>query len=161
MIKIILISLSILISYACSDSSEKVTQLQNEVKELQEKVDNSYKPGFGEFISNIQIHHAKLWFAGINQNWDLANFEIDEIRETFEDLKKYQSEREETKMIPMINIPLDSVNSAIQRKDLRSFKNDFVSLTNTCNACHRANHFEFNQIKIPGTPPFSNQVFTK
>ena len=112
-------------------------------------------------MSNIQIHHAKLWFAGINGNWDLANFEINEIKESFGGLKKYETERVETKMIPMINIPLDSVNAAIQRKDLKSFKNDFVLLTKTCNECHQANHFEFNRIKIPETPPFTNQVFTK
>ena len=161
MIKIIFFSISLLVLYSCSDNSEKVTQLQNQVNDLQKKVDDSYKPGFGEFMGNIQIHHAKLWFAGINQNWDLANFENDEIKESFDDLKKYETEREETKMIPMIDIPLDSVNSAIKRKDLKSFKNDFVELTKTCNACHLANHFEFNRIKIPETPPFSNQVFTK
>ena len=161
MIKFIFISLSILVLYSCSDNSEKVTQLQNEVSELQKKVDDSYKPGFGEFMSNIQIHHAKLWFAGINQNWDLADFEINEIKESFDDLEKYQTKREETRMISMINIPLDSVNSAIQNKDLKSFKNYFVSLTKTCNACHLANHFEFNEVKIPETPPFSNQVFKK
>lgn len=161
MFKIILVSISLLVFYSCSDNSEKVTQLQNKVNELQKKIDDSYKPGFGEFMSNIQIHHAKLWFAGINHNWALADFEIKEIMESFNDLKKYQTEREEMKMIPMINIPLDSVNAAIQRKDMKSFINDFVSLTKTCNACHRENHFEFNRIKIPETPPFSNQIFIK
>ena len=35
-------------------------------------------PGFEEFMSNIQAHHAKLWFAGQNHNWKLADFEIHE-----------------------------------------------------------------------------------
>lgn len=161
MIKYFLILISLLLLYSCSDNSVRVSQLQNEINELQKKVYDSYKPGFGEFMSNVQIHHAKLWFAGINQNWALADFEVKEIKESFDDLKKYQTEREETKMIPMINIPIDSVNVAIQRKDLKSFKDDFVSLAKTCNACHSENHFEFNRIKIPETPPFSNQVFTQ
>jgi hypothetical protein len=161
MFKIILVSISLLVLYSCSGNSEKVTQLQNEVNELKKKVDDSYKPGFGEFMSNIQIHHAKLWFAGINQNWDLADFEINEIKESFNDLKKYQTDRVETKMIPMIDVPIDSVNSTIQRKDLKSFKNNFVLLTKTCNECHLANNFEFNRIKIPEAPPFTNQVFAK
>jgi hypothetical protein len=154
--KFLILILSSIIFSACSDNSNKIA-------ELERKFENAkpYKPGFGEFMSNIQIHHAKLWFAGKNQNWALAEFEINEIKETFYDLKTYQSEREETKLIPMISVALDRIDSSIQKKDLTLFKDSFVYLTNTCNDCHRAVHFEFNKIKIPDSPPFSNQVFKK
>jgi len=49
----------------------------------------SYKPGFGEFMGGIQVHHEKLWFAGTNQNWKLAGFEIHEIKESMDDIRKY------------------------------------------------------------------------
>ena len=39
-------------------------------------------------MTYIQIHHSKLWFAGKNQNWELAKFELDEISETIEAIKK-------------------------------------------------------------------------
>ncbi|MBS1636979.1 MAG: hypothetical protein JST26_13765 [Bacteroidetes bacterium] len=39
------------------------------------------------------------------------------------------------------------------------FKNHFETLTNTCNNCHRATSHGFNVIKIPNSPPFSNQEF--
>ncbi len=154
--KIMIFILGLMIFTSCSDNS-------NRIAELERKIENAkpYKPGFGEFMTNIQIHHDKLWFAGKNQNWKLAEFEVDEIKETFYDLKTYQPERVETKLIPMISVPLDRVSSSIQQKDLTEFKNSFVYLTNTCNDCHLAAHFEFNKIKIPDTPPFSNQVFKK
>jgi hypothetical protein len=154
--KIMIFILGLMIFTSCSDNSKQIRELENKLEEVK-----SYKPGFGEFMSNVQIHHAKLWFAGKNQNWKLAEFEINEIKETFDDLKIYQSEREETKLIPMISVALDSVSSSIEQKDLKLFKNSFVLLTNTCNDCHLAAHFEFNKIKIPETPPFSNQVFEK
>jgi hypothetical protein len=154
--KIMIFILGLMIFTSCSDNSKQIRELENKLEEVK-----SYKPGFGEFMSNVQIHHAKLWFAGKNQNWKLAEFEINEIKETFDDLKIYQSEREETKLIPMISVALDSVSSSIEQKDLKLFKNSFVLLTNTCNDCHLAAHFEFNKIKIPETPPFSNQVFKK
>jgi hypothetical protein len=144
---------------ACSDNSDKISELQNRIDSLQLKVDDSYKPGFGEFMSNVQIHHAKLWFAGTNQNWKLAEFEIQEIKESLEDIQKFQSEREETKTLPIIFTPLDSVQSAIDKKDLKSFKQSYYLLTSTCNACHKAVNNEFNKIKIPDSPPFSNQSF--
>jgi hypothetical protein len=145
----------------CSDNSDKISELQNRIDSLQQKVNDSYKPGLGEFMSNIQMHHAKLWFAGINQNWALADFEVHEIEESLEDVQKYQSGREETKMISIIYPPLDSVKSAIKNKNLKSFKGNFTLLTNTCNTCHQTAKFEFNKVKIPDSPPFSNQEFKK
>jgi len=157
--KILFIVLSLIIISACSDNSEKISQLENRIDSLQMKVNDSYKPGFGEFMSNIQIHHAKLWFAGINQNWELADFEIHEIVESFDAIKKYQAEREESKMLMVINPPLDSIKAAVADKNPVSFKKSFTMLTNTCNSCHQAVKFEFNKVKIPDSPPFSNQSF--
>ena len=39
-----------------------------------------YNPGLGEFMTATQLRHAKLWFAGKDSNWDLAAYEIDEIK---------------------------------------------------------------------------------
>lgn len=146
---------------SCSDNSQKISELQTSVSELQKKVDDSYKPGFGEFMSDVQIHHAKLWFAGINQIWKLAQFEIDELKEIFEDIKKYQYGREETKALPIIEAPLDSVESSVKIHSPELFRKNFIELTNTCNECHQAVHYEFNKVKIPDSPPFSNQDFVK
>jgi hypothetical protein len=118
-----------------------------------------YKPGLGEFMMGIQVHHAKIWFAGKNQNWPLADFEVGEIKETLEDVKKYCTDRPEIKSLPILYPALDSVNAAIKTKDPARFKKSFVFLTNTCNNCHQTTHHEFNVIKIPDTPPYTNQEF--
>ena len=84
---------------------------------------------------------------------------MDEIRETFEDLQKYETDRKEIQLIPMINPALDSVSNAIEQKNYEQFNNNFTLLTNTCNACHIAAKFEFNVVKIPDAQTFSNQDF--
>jgi hypothetical protein len=118
-----------------------------------------YKPGLGEFMTGIQIHHAKLWFAGTAENWKLSQFEIDELKESFADIQKFAADRKEVKMIPIIFPPLDSVASAVNNKNLTQFKTSFTALTNTCNECHQAAEFEFNKVIIPTAPPFNNQDF--
>lgn len=144
---------------ACNQQAGKEELLQKRIDSLQQKLADTYRPGFGEFMSNIQVHHAKLWFAGQNQNWKLADFEIHEIMEALDDIQQYQGERKESKEIGMLTPALDSVNKAIEQKDIASFNNSFILLTNTCNDCHRAADFEFNVVKIPETPPFNNQSF--
>jgi hypothetical protein len=119
-----------------------------------------YIPGFGEFMTYIQIHHAKLWFAGKNENWKLAEFEVNEIKETLAAIQKYEKERIESQALPIIYPALDSINTAIQVQEQKLFVHSYTILTNTCNTCHRAVKFEFNIVKIPDSPPFSNQDFS-
>ena len=157
--KLIVISLITLVIISCAQHSGSVQQLQSQVDSLKIQINNAYKPGLGEFMSGIQVHHEKLWFAGTAENWQLADFEIHEIMEAVDDIKMYASDRPETKDIMMLQPAIDSVNNSIQRKSLSSFKQNFIVLTNTCNNCHTAVNYNFNKINIPETPPFSNQVF--
>jgi hypothetical protein len=144
---------------SCSQPGTVNHALQNRIDSLEQKLNDSYKPGFGEFMSSIQAHHSKLWFAGQNKNWKLADFEIHEIMESIDDIRKYETDRKETALIQMINPAIDSVSQAIKQQNPVLFKTSFTLLTNTCNACHRAANFEFNVVKIPESLPFSNQDF--
>lgn len=142
---------------ACSNPSN--ASLQARVDSLEKKIAFSYKPGLGEFMSSMQVHHAKLWFAGQNENWKLADFEINEIREALDDIPKFCIDRPEVKSIGIVLGPVDSISKAIEQKNAGGFKNNYVLLTNTCNNCHRETEHEFNVITIPTTPPVSNQKF--
>lgn len=153
--------LSLLLLQSCSNINSENASLSKRVDSLEKKLATTYKPGFGEFMSGIQVHHEKLWFAGTNENWDLADFEIHEIVESLDDIKMYQSERPETKSLAMLNPALDSMNLAIKNKNEEEFKRGFVFLTNACNNCHKEVNYSFNEIRIPTTPPFSNQTFQK
>src|SRR5258705_5044844 len=92
-----------LMTISCNQESDKVQKMQATIDSLQRLLTESYKPGFGEFMSGIQMHHAKLWFAGQNDNWELADFEIHEIQEALEDVQKFCNDRPEAKSITMIN----------------------------------------------------------
>lgn len=148
----------IIIFCACNETGN-TQKLQNRIDSLQTGLANTYKPGFGEFMSSIQIHHAKLWFAGQNENWKLADFEVNEIKESLDGIKKYCADRSETKSIGMIDQPVENLNKAISQKNAALFKDNFIILTSTCNSCHQTTNHEFNVIKIPDNPPFSNQDF--
>ncbi|MCX8473559.1 MAG: hypothetical protein ORN85_07915 [Sediminibacterium sp.] len=77
--------------FSCNQDSVNTEVLQSRVESLESKLADAYKPGFGEFMSAIQAHHAKLWFAGQNKNWKLADFEVHEIMENFDAIKKISS----------------------------------------------------------------------
>jgi len=151
--------ISVFLSACGGQNTDNAQLLQNRVDSLETKLAETYKPDFGEFMIDIQVHHSKLWFAGKNQNWNLANFEVKKMKETIDDLVKYQSQRKEITIMGMLDRSLDSVRVAIEEKDMPQFKTTYGYLTNTCNICHRSYDVGFNVIKIPESSPFSNQEF--
>ena len=144
---------------ACNQQVDNTQQLQVQIDSLKSKLDNSYRPGFGEFMSSIQVHHDKLWFAGTNNNWKLADFEIHEIQEALDDIKQSNTYRPEAKAIGMINPAIDSVSNSIKQQNQQQFKSSDILLTNTCNNCHKETEHEFNVVTSPANPPISNQSF--
>lgn len=153
---VVLIAISL---FSCSPGSSNEALLKNQIDSLQTKLSESYKPELGELMTNIQAHHAKLWYAGQYQNWKLADYEIKELQEIVENIKKYNSDRNEVKLIGMVQGPLTQVSNSIQNRNSKQFEDNFTTLTKTCNACHLATKYEFNVVKIPEGQMFSNQNF--
>ena len=50
-------------------------------------------PGLGEIMTLQQLRHIKLWFAGRAGNWPLADYEVGELNEGFEDVSKLARQR--------------------------------------------------------------------
>lgn len=132
--------------------------------ELKAQIDE-LKPGLGEIMGVIRQHHAKLYFAGSAANWDLAAYQVDEIREGFDDVVKYHAHFKDVQtplsdLVPRLLVPsLDAVAQSLKRKDKAGFRKSFDALTAGCNACHRAAGHPFIVIQTPATNEFSNQRF--
>ncbi|MGH2563654.1 MAG: hypothetical protein ACRDE5_04015, partial [Ginsengibacter sp.] len=73
---------SIVLFASCAGNKSSQPEPQLTADSLH-KMMAEYAPGLGEIMGGIQMHHAKLWYAGINDNWELAQYEIDELKERF------------------------------------------------------------------------------
>ena len=122
-----------------------------------------YEPGLGEFMTATQLRHAKLWFAGKNNNWALAGYEIDEIKEGLEDAARLHSTFDGVPVADMIKTIIDPrierLEKAIEGKNSSQFLAAFDELTKGCNSCHAAAGKPFIRIQRPSEPPLSNQNF--
>jgi hypothetical protein len=144
---------------SCNNTSnQQITTLQKQTDSLTVLV-KKMKPGLGEIMSGIQVHHEKLWFAGLYQNWNLSEYEIGEIKEAFEQAKELKSERPEIKNLDAIFPVVDSLADAISRQDTGQFRKCYINLTNACNTCHKESGHPFNFITIPTLLPVSDQDF--
>jgi hypothetical protein len=122
-----------------------------------------YKPGLGEFMTATQLRHAKLWFAGKDHNWDLAAYEIDEIKEGLEDAARLHPTFEGFPVAEMIktiiNPRTERLEKAVKGKNNTEFIAAFDELTNGCNSCHAGASKPFIRIQRPTEPPLTNQNF--
>jgi len=123
-----------------------------------------YEPGLGEFMMATQLRHAKLWFAGKSNNWALAAYEVDEIKEGLEDAAKYHANNDGVPVAELIKTIIDprleQLEKAIEGKSNTQFAAAFDELTNGCNSCHAKAGKGFIRIQRPTAPPVSNQNFT-
>ena len=161
-----LLFIPILFISGCTDNRTTLKTLQSEINYLNAKNDSlekeiqSVKPGLGDLMLMIQVHHNKLYFAGREGNWPLAQFEHDEIMEILKQAEDIEKERSEVKLFHVMIYPqLDSIQQAVKSKDGDRFNSAFTNLTNACNNCHTNTKFNFNKIIIPEHPPYSNQEF--
>ena len=124
----------------------------------------AYSPGLGEFMLQTQARHLKLWLAGNAGNWELADYEIDELKEGLEDAVKYVPVYKNMPVGPMIDSaimkPIDEVEAAIKARDRARFTASFDKLTEACNSCHAASNRAFIVVQRPTGVQFPNQSFT-
>ena len=120
-------------------------------------------PGLVEPMLVIQSHHAKLWLAGRARNWDLADYQIDELKEALEDAGKKVPDYKGVpigSMIENLMLPtIAEVENAIKARDHVKFAAAFGGLTAGCNACHQGANRGFIVIQRPAGPAFPNQSF--
>ena len=122
-----------------------------------------FKPGLGEIMSLQQMRHIKLWLAVQAGNWGLADYELDELKEGFEDIAKYHPVKDGvptgTMAEAIIAKEVADLNKLIEAKDKKQFVSAFDRLTASCNACHQTSKKEFIVIQRPTGNPYTNQSF--
>ena len=120
---------------------------------------DQYVPRLGDIMSAAQTRHQKLWLAAKAQNWELAAFELGQLKASLVEAALLYSG------IPVSNVTtlepsLQSLSDAIDAKDGRKFAKGLGDLTEGCNACHRSMKRSFVVMKVPSDPQlFSNQQF--
>jgi hypothetical protein len=124
-----------------------------------------YVPGLGEFMTATQLRHAKLWFAGKENNWDLAAYEIDEIAEGLDAAEKLFPNHDGVPVADMIKANIDpaveELRKAVGAKSSTKFAAAFDKLTGACNACHTGANKPFIRIQRPTSSPSSNHYFAR
>ncbi|MFZ3308109.1 MAG: hypothetical protein WA280_01925 [Xanthobacteraceae bacterium] len=116
-----------------------------------------YQPSLSDIMAHQQERHIKLWFAGHAGNWPLADYEIGELSDGFDDVGKMLGG---DIVKQHVGGALDALQKAVDGKDSAAFAAGYDQLSAGCNACHHTLDHAFIVIARPTVLPYSDQVFT-
>lgn len=133
--------------------------LRGSVDSLRDRV-----PGLGEYMSTIQLHVAKLWFAAGADNWSLAGYELDELQETIAGAEELHAIRNGVSVAAVLksvtSTQIQPVRQSVAHHDLRAFRNAYTQTLDACNSCHKAAGYGFIHVTIPAHEPVTNQQWS-
>ena len=111
----------------------------------------------------VQPRHTKLWFAGHEGNWVLAEYEIKELRSALANVAKARPVFRERSVAESVDMfmggPFRSIDEAIHDHDATKFAQAYATVNAGCNACHTALNQPQVVIKVPEQPAYPDQDF--
>ena len=145
----LLVSFTILV-YQCQPTNNRETESESEYPVL-------------ETMGYYQRFSHKLYLAGKNNNWELADFYTHELEEVSEELINADvihddynlSNLSESMLLPKI----EQVEGAIRKQDQVLFLENYELMISACNLCHQSTKHDFIQITVPNDSTVWNQKF--
>jgi hypothetical protein len=103
--------------------------------------------GFDAAMVEVGYRYSELYWAGKDENWDYATYQIEKIETAIANGIERRPKRAASAR--MLDGALAPVKEAIGRHDASAFDSSLAALTNTCNACHQAERVPFIHVAPP------------
>lgn len=120
------------------------------------KVLADIQPGTGVLMQELARRFTALFHAARGGNWDLANYQLKEMREVIEvnvvtrPKRKDALESFEESSLGAEENPLEgTLQDVINKKNFVAFNKSFKSAINSCNGCHQASGFGYIKYRLP------------
>ncbi len=154
-------SITFLMLFAC-DHEHKHDPVAEQHAEADDER-KAYVPGLGSMMITLQGYHTKLYYAGSQQNWELAVYFIHELEETFEDIETYHGQHNNLDIKSLVDgmtLPaIENLETIVKADSVDAFIPAFEQLTISCNSCHATTGYSFIHIQKPEPGDFLNQRF--
>ena len=131
------------------------------------KVLGDIQPGLGVIMQEIGRRFTAIFYAARAGNWELANYELKELREAQEVAEITRPKRKDA-LISFEESFLGSseedaaegtLQDAINKKNFLAFNKSFKSAVNGCNGCHQSTGFSFIKYRLPAKSELPLQFF--
>lgn len=130
------------------------------------KVLGDIQPGTGVLMQELARRFTGLFYAARAGNWDLANYQLKEMREVIDVNVVTRPKRkdalesfEASSLGSEENPEAGTLQDAVNQKSFLAFKQSFKSAIDGCNGCHQASGFSFIKYRLPKSSELPLQFF--
>ena len=117
------------------------------LQEILEKIEGQFG-GFSGTMVEVTYRYKELYWAGQDENWEYALYQIEHIEEALEQGFMRRPEREASAQ-QFVNQSLPEIEGFAKEGDKEAFLVSFTELAAACNTCHNMEEVEFMVVDIP------------
>ncbi len=104
--------------------------------------------GFSATMQQVGHRYVDLYWAGVDRNWDYADYQLDKIGDSIEAGIIRRPARAESAR-PFLDQDIPALAEAIDAEDGEAFDDAFDDFTQACNTCHGREEVPFVTVAPP------------
>lgn len=138
-----------LTSSACNSKSEtsKAEWIIGTEQEKIKTIENQFR-GFDNAMVETGYRYQELYWAGQDQNWEYADYQLEKIKTAIENGLQRRPKRAKSAAHFLTNV-LPEMKKSLESKDTAVFNTGFKAMTINCNSCHAMEKVPFFNVQIP------------
>lgn len=137
--------------FSCNQKTDKETAQGDWIKgtetEQIKTIEKQFR-GFDNAMVETGYRYQELYWAGQDQNWEYADYQLEKIKIAIENGLERRPKRAKSAE-HFLNYVLPEMQKSIQSKDTVIFNIGFQTLTVNCNSCHAMEKVPFFNVQIP------------
>ena len=137
--------------FACNHQSEKETAQGDWIKGTEAEQIKTVEKQFRAFdnaMVETGYRYQELYWAGQDQNWQYANYQLEKIKIAIENGLERRPKRAKSAEHFLTNV-LPEMKKTLEIKDTVIFNKNFQTMTINCNSCHVMEKVPFFSVQIP------------
>lgn len=109
-------------------------------------------PGLGVLMMELGQRNWILYYAATGGNWDLAGYQLIEMKDTIEVAETTRPKRKDA-LSAFTESSLNPLEAAVKARDSAAFAEAWEKEVAGCNGCHAAAGMPYIQWTLPPEPP--------
>ena len=142
--------ITLLLLWSCRNNQEQSAQgkwIKGTEQEKLETIENQFR-GFDMAMVETGYRYQELYWAGQDENWDYADYQIEKIRKAIENGLERRPKRAKSAE-HFLTVALPKMEKALEKRDTAVFNKNFQLLTNSCISCHAMENVPHFAVKKP------------
>lgn len=134
---------------ACNEQKQQVhgSWIKGTEEEKLKTIENQFR-GFDMAMVETGYRYQELYWAGQDENWDYAGYQVAKIKIAIENGLERRPLRAKSAEHFLNNV-LPEMQKSIESKDTVEFNKSFQMMTVSCNSCHALEKVPFFSVKTP------------